>query len=925
MRQTIVRICAFVVICGFAFVVVRWFEFVHVTKMPTAHRIAVALALAGLITATAPLRAQPTDAPPGDKPPVAEEPDDRLPRETQRLIDELTARAMPELVEALVGKQPPMQRAHIARAQLAAALQSKDPAERERFFALAAATYRRVLELEHDKLFLVGERRRLFIAQCRVELGDLMLRHWIVPDLDRFELTSGLDYPRERLEARLREALAAYDGARGILDELAVGVRTEEERFLLLGISQQISRLAQQRAFNAAWATVYLAQIGGLSGEAGDKQLAAALQTFDGVSRQTEEPGVKYNALLGSGLALRALKRYDEAEAALDKVRDSTAPAELTARAAYEKARMWIAAGRFEEARKTAVELAAVPSRGREGGDAGADFYIRLAPLVRAYAWMVEAAAPGADKSACQKSATDALNALADGGAAWADLAQVYLDALSGGPRNSGEKSAVELRNTARRLMAEKKYDEAAKSLVTLLDRTGRDAARERPEAAFNLGVCLFHMDRKRDAADRFAEVAAGESPLARQAAEHALRCRRQLAADSTDAADLKALADSASLLAGRWPDHPLAEEATFVSALAREQIGELAAARAAYERIPPSSPRYWSARRNAVRCLQKSFDALAADAPAEARRAAGLAAATAGSRLADDLAAPDAPKYEPAADRLAAIDDARLTAVEILARADVADFRDGLRILETLPPTPRTLALRIRCLRGLGDLRKAAAALTEFLAAAPAADAGGMLAPLAAEMEGQIERLRAAGRADEAKSMAVDTVEIVRQLQTWVDADASRAKFAAAVRFSLARMLLAAERRDEALRALNDLMRESPDNGAYVRAAAQLHEQEAALRQGILQQREADEAERLWALLLADEGLRDRAPAEYWEARYHWLRHQLRRGSAEEVVKGIETEKAFYPDLGGPPWQAKLLELYGRAKNQADLKPAKP
>lgn len=862
--------------------------------------------------------AQPTD------PDVSDESDDRLPRNTQRLIDELIARGMPELMESLVAKLPPQHRVHVARAAAQAALQAKDPAEREKFFNQAEAAYRELLKLEKQTLFTKDERHRLLLAECRVEWADMILRHWIVPDLDRYEITSGLSYPRERLQKKLGEAVAIYGDARAALDDLLLSSRTDEERFLLLGITQRIARLAQRRDFNAAWATVYLDQVGGIVGDKRDERLNAALQTFDGIARQTTDGDTRYNALLGSGLALRALKRYDEAEAVFDKVADSTAPAELTIRARFEKIRMLIAAARFESARKEALALSAVPSKGRDNRNSGADFYIRIAPLVRAYAFMAEAESPGADKAALHKSATDALATIAEAGESWADLTQVYLDAIAGGPRGPDRQTSSELRSLARQQMAAKKYAEAEATLRMLLARTGADADRERPAATFNLAICLYQLDKKRDAAEQFTLASEMNDPVvARQAAESAMRCRRQIARNSGDAKDYKALAESAARFARLWPKDPLADEASWIAGLAWEESGDLTAAQANYDRVGPTSKDYWNARRNSAGCTLKALDRLPPEADAAARKAAGLAAAAAWMRFADRLSAADAPPYEPKNKRLDAIDDARMTSVEILARPDVAEYNEGLRQLELLQPTARSLALRIRCLRGLGDLKKAATALGEYMEAAPGSDMGAMLSSLAAEMEGQVERLRAAGRLAEARSMAEDTVAVLRQLQAWVDEKDTRRAYGPAVRFSLAKTLLAAEQREEALRVLQDLMREAPDNGAYIRTAARLHEQEASALSGILQTKEADEAERLWATLLTDEGLRERSPAEYWEARYHWLRHQLRHGHADEVVKGIETEKAFYPDLGGAPWQGRLLTL--RDEAEAKVKASAP
>jgi len=874
-----------------------------------------------VITVTAALTlAQPAD------PSAMEETDDRLPRDTQRLIEELTSRGMPELMEALVAKLPPQHRVHVARAAMQAALQTRDTAGREKLFAQAESAYRELLQLEKQTLFTKDERHRLLLAECRVEWADMILRHWIVPDLDRFEITSGLAFPKERLQNKLTQAVSIYQDARKILDDLMLGSKTEEERYLLLGITQRIARLAQRRDFNAAWAMVYLDQVGGIIGDKREDQLSAALQTFDATARQTGEASTRYNALLGSGLILRALKRYDEAESVFDKVADSTAPAELTVRARFEKVRMLTAAGRFESARKEAVALSAVPSKGRENKDSGADFYIRLAPLLRAHAYMVEADAPGADKTALHKAATDALNAVAEGGESWADLTQVYLDAIAGGPRGPDRKTAAELRGLARQQMAEKDYAAAESTLRMLLSKSGADVERERPAATFNLAICLYHLDKKREAAEQFVLASEMKDPVvARQAAESAMRCRRQIAKSSGEPRDYQTLAESAARFARLWPKDALADEASWIAGLAWEEFGDLTAAQLNYERVGTTSPFYWNARRNSAGCTLKLLDRLPPGSDAAARRAAGVTAAAAWTRLADRLSAADAPPYQPRDKRLEAIDDARLTAVEIMARPDVGEYDEGLRVLEILAPTPRSLALRIRCLRGQGDLKKAATALGEYMEAAPGSDVGAMLTSLAVEMEGQVDRLRSAGRLENARSMAEDTVSVLRQLLIWVEGRESRRGYGPAVRFSLAKTLLAAQQREEALRVLRDLMREAPDNGAYIRTAAQLHEQEAAGRSGILQANDADEAERLWAILLSDEGLRDRAPAEYWEARYHWLRHQLRHGHAADVVKGIETEKAYYPDLGGAPWQGRLNALHDEAAAAANTAPESP
>jgi hypothetical protein len=136
---------------------------------------------------------------------------------------------------------------------------------------------------------------------------------------------------------------------------------------------------------------------------------------------------------------------------------------------------------------------------------------------------------------------------------------------------------------------------------------------------------------------------------------------------------------------------------------------------------------------------------------------------------------------------------------------------------------------------------------------------------------------------------------------------------------------LAQAGRPQEAIAQIDGLMADNPAEGEYIRTAARLYEDlgrgvgaaTSAPADGARAARDSalDKAESLWAKLLEDQTLRDRAPEAYWEARYRWLEHQLRHGHAAEVVKGIEAEQAWYPELGGAPWQAKLLDLAQRAQ----------
>jgi hypothetical protein len=862
--------------------------------------------------------------------PNDDEPDDRLSPEDRRLTRELTERGMPELVEALLSDHPTMHRVYIARAYARAALDTPDADLRERFYKAAEEEYYRVIALEDDSRWLRGLRRSFDVVQWRVELADLILRHWMAPQLDRFEITSGLDFDRRRLSEKLDQAHEHYRDAAQALDALFFGLRTDEERFLLLGLGEKITTLYEHRRLNAAWAAVYLAMVGEAEDSDRANLLGIALSAFDAVARTTMESSRKYNALIGAGIALRESGRYSEADAAFDRVVNSTASLGLTARARYEKARSLMAAGRFDPARRELDQLAAISARRLTDGEAGGAFYIRLAPLIHAYTYALQARnarGGAARKERLTEKAASALGGISTKGGIWPGIVRVYLEAMLGTRRNLSELTASELRVVSSQAMAEEDYPRAIEALGLLLDRGA--ASDRHAEARFNLGICHFQLDQPRPAAEAFLAVALEEdaADLAERATEYAYRCWRQVAHASKDGKDYLRLAQAAELLGERFADNELADEAAWVAALAWQEGGDYESALRAYLEVPRQSANYWPARRNAARCRQRLYEALPPEASSRRRARAARNAAHGWVRLSEDLAAVEAaespgehhrqqvPGVGSLADRDSWITSARLSAAVILAGDDARAYREGLALLADRQPTARVLALRIRCHRGLGDLGMAKRVLNDYLGQAPGAEAGAVLIDMAAEMEAEVSRLRQAGRRQDAIRAAEQSIPTIRQLLDWIKTQPAHQKYVPVVRFSLVKALWRAHRRDEAMVLLQQLLVEDPGNGGYVRLAALLQE-DVARSAGDSDRRAAlDRAESFWAMLLKDPTLREHAPAEYWEARYHWLRHQLRHGHKGEVIRGIETEKVWHPDLGGPPWQARLLELAEQAR----------
>ncbi len=871
---------------------------------------------------------------PADRVPNSEEPDDRLPAEDERLVRELTERNMPELVRELLTGRPAAHRIYIARAYAHAAIEERDPRLRERFFRAAAREYRKTLALGADPDWLRGLRRRVDAAQWRVELADLILRHWIAPDLDRFEITSGLDYNRPRLAALLREAHALYTQGQRDADELLIGLRTEEERYLLLGLSERVTTLVQHRRLNCGWAGLYLAMIGEDDPEARSRLFDAALVDFDAVARADVDPALKHNALLGAAVTLRESGRHAEADLAFERVLNAPqAPRALRTRARFEKARLLMAEAKFAAARRELEAVAQLEHPTDETQeDDGSGFYVRLAPLIHAYTFILEAGQPRADadvRGRLQAQATEGFTRLAQQGGIWPDLVKVYLDALAGGRRGLADLTSTELRLTGNRLMSERNYVEALSAWKALLDRPeGREL---HVEARFNLGVCAFHTKDLRAAAEAFLEVARGKGHEAFQerAVEYAYRAWRQLARDTRSVDDYHRLAEAAEQVRRRLPDSDLFPEAVYVAGLARQEAGEYDAAIEAYKRVAPSSPHYWESRRALARCRQRLVETLPPEASGERRGRAAQSASAEWLRLADDLGAAKlvrgrgaktsavVPGVGDSAERDRWVLDARLSAAAVLARDDVRLYDSALEILRPLPLSGRAVVLHIQCHRGRNDPAAARRVLEEYLSKVSGDDAGPALLALAAETEAEVLRLRDAGRPREAAQLAENSLPTMRQLLQWIEEQPRYARHRPIVRFSLARALALAGKRDEALVLLRQLMADDPTAGHYVLAAARTLEEAAADtpdRSDL-----ADQAESLWAQLLKDPDLRERAPAEYWEARYHWLRHQLRHGRGGEVVKGIESERAWQPDLGGPPWQQRLLRLAEEARSQAN------
>lgn len=849
----------------------------------------------------------------------------RITGEAYQLIRALSDRGMPELVAEALKNQPAPCRIHVARAyRQAAALAQADSARRE-FLDASEREYRQLIERDPGATAERSEWAEFHFAECRVELADLLLKHRLAPDLDRLEMTSGLAGDRKALEAGLAEVIDLNRRAGQGLARLVDAKRLTEERFMLLGLTQPLRALGLAQRTGLAWAQLYRATVTEADPAARAAWANAALAAFDSLSQEAVDVNDRLAALIGKGIALRELAAWQEAEAVLKRAVDSPAPMDLSARAQHELGRVLLAAGKWESARRVFGALAKVPVH---RGDSGGAFYIRLAPVLHAWSWMVEARAMVRDRTAGDsdpprssgaRGTSDKFEALRDHaieemkkvahrGPAWEALARVYLERIVPSTAEPETLSDVSLRLAAEERLARGDFARAETLLKALMDR--RLDPVQRDAAMLYLALCQYRLGRLRDALSLFEK--AGDSPddaVATQSIEQAYRIARELALAGRRPEDCRALARAAQRLATRLPKHDLADEARYSAALALQEVGDWEEAVAAFALVPASSSYHVRAIRGIAACRQRLYD--------QARESGGPDVQSAARGAADAwlACAGTSQPGEPAE----ASRQARILAARILSSDSMAAFDEAMAALAPLELEVDVLAIRWRCLQKLGRNSEASQVMQKILTTPIRPGAGEVVKSLLDDMGDEITRFDVAGQREKAAQLAGDGVRLAERLTGLCLSQPEYRALEDVARFAWARFLVDAGRAEEALSQLEQLMRRAPQRGDFIALSARLYEARAESADGSQRERLADRAEALWGRLLEDTSLRDANPVLYWRARYCWLRHQLRRGRAREVVRGIASERAWYPDLGGPPWQARLLELHDEARRLSE------
>lgn len=850
----------------------------------------------------------------------------RITGEAYQLIRALSDRGMPELVAEALKNQPAPCRIHVARAyRQAAAPWHADPARME-FLDASEREYRQLIDRDPGATAERSEWAEFHFAECRVELADLLLKYRLAPELDRLEMTSGLAGDRKALDAGLAEVIDLNRRAGQGLARLVDAKRLTEERFMLLGLTQPLRALGLAQRTGLAWAQLYRATVTEADPAARAAWANEALAAFDALSQEAGDANERLAALIGKGIALRELAAWRDAEAVLKRAVDSPAPMDLSARAQHELGRVLLAAGKWDAARRVFGALAKTPIN---RGDSGGAFYIRLAPVLHAWSWMVEARAMIRDRTAGDsdqsgssgaRGTSDKFEALRDHaieemekvshrGPAWEALARVYLERIVPSTAEPETLSNASLRLAAEERLARGDFVRAETLLNVLMKRRLDPAPRD--AAMLYLALCQDRLGRPREALSLFEKaVDSSDEVVATQSIEQAYRIARELALAGRRPEDCRALARAAQRLAMRLPKHDLAEEARYSAALALQEVGDWEEAVAAFALVPASSSYHVRAIRGIAACRQRLYDQ-AREAGDANVQSAGKEAAAAWLTYAE-ASQPDKPTEDSR--------QARILAGRILGSDGVAAFDEAMTALAPLESEVDVLAIRWRCLQKRGRNSEASQVMQKILTTPIRPGAGEVVKSLLDDMGDEITRFDVAGQREKAAQLAEDGVRLAERLTGLCLSQPEYRALEDVARFAWARFLADAGRANEALSQLEQLMRRAPQRGDFIAWSARLYEARAESADASQRERLADRAEALWGRLLEDTALRDVNPALYWQARYCWLRHQLRRGRARDVVRGIASERAWYPDLGGPPWQARLLELHDEARRLCEV-----
>ncbi|MFN0136787.1 MAG: tetratricopeptide repeat protein [Phycisphaerae bacterium] len=852
---------------------------------------------------------------------------DKKPDDIERMVGD----GMVEALEArLKGSTAPNDLRLLAISAANKAVRARDDKQKDPAFADAEKRYARWIDaLEKSSEDALP--RSIRVAAARVELGGMVLAKWCAPQLDEFEITLGRRGDAAKIAAQLVKARTQYEDALKLLEsparELERGGPRIEEKLLAAGVLDLLTQTRLDARFNLGWTYTYLALLETKSveqrrtfvksAESALRESITASQTGETVAR----------CQLGLGIALRLADRFEESARALDAAAKDAGVTPLAVQVAVERARTDIAAGKFEDARLALRPLLDVDISKLGPSEQAARYFYNLAAIWDANSYLIEsqrllATKPTSDtlqaRATRQRDAgVTRLIQLADRGGPWPALVQQILATTIKPDADLRTLSPMELLIAARQLREQKRFPQAVLRLEEALKRPRQNADRT-VELLIELGECRAAADDSRRAAEAFDRVLTefASHPQAQRACELAAQLWARVADGTRKPEDYARLADALLRLLERFPSSERREEAQWWLPLALESAGKYEDASRQFAAIAPNSPRYEQAQFRLAMCGRLALDLLKTSDVAQ-RKVRILQVATdlnayarkATERLRETKTQTD----RSAAERWIAI--ARLSAAELLCGEDLSAYTDALRLLDEIGPVERfedlagrLLATRIAALRGAKRFDEAATVVEQYLKSVPAEKSGSVLLALASGMQDELDRLEQEGRDDATRQLAIAALPTFEQLDAIVAADEQRTAARGGVRYALARVRYLAGKNAEALAAIEPLATKDARNGDVLRLFALTLTAElgdAPDDAALARTREA------WSKLLRDSGLRQSQPERFWEARYHFLALSLREGKRDEVIKAIEQERIWSPDLSNSSWGKRLEELY--------------
>lgn len=851
--------------------------------------------------------------------------------EIARLV---AAGAIDQLETRLRGRPPLEQLPYLARAQVNRALQARDAEARHRGLAEAERRYQAWIEAAESES--VGEPVQRAVAQAaaRADFGAMILTRWAATDLDEYEISAGQRGERARLIGLLSRARSLLEQAAALiqplLQELGRGEPGIEDRYLSLGVYDELRMLEIEVDYHLAWANLYLGIVDGQNVEVRSTALRASERSFRRLADLGAFGDTTCRVHLGLAMTLREQHRFDEAEREFETALEGAEPG-CAAQVRYERARGQFRQGRFEKARDTLRPLVETDPEKLPAGHPVARFYVNLAHLWEANSYLLEAEAlrrsaeGAADRTALLRQAQQAretglirMNRLAGRGGPWPGVVQLYISAGIRLDAPPGELGSLELLFAARHLSGQKRYAEALRRLQEAAGRQplGADLA---GEIRFEIGVCHYRLGELPEAAAAFELVAASfrSHEKAEQAATFAYQLRARLARDSGRPEDYSQLADALLLVLRHFPRHEQRGMVLWWLPVALQSAQRYSEAAEHFARLPRDSPDWEEAQYRRLLCLR-----LALEGERErlgraefAQRAVALARELR-RHAREALERADSTRQPQALRNWSAL--STVSAAELLASPGVEQFQSALDVLADFEAhyaghesLGRVLTVQIRAYRGLRQFEAAARLVERYLKTEPAEKAGPVLASLAAGMQEEVQRLLDEGRQAEARRLAADSLATFEQLDQWTRARDTQHAQAAAISFALVQAQHLAGQYQAALTRIQELLAADPRNGNYLRLRALILSDSLGSEAPEAQLTAAREA---WEALLADPGLIEKAPQRYWEARYHQLRLLLRSGRADEVEKAIRAERVWRPELGGTAWRERFERLYAEA-----------